>query len=122
MSPTERFPFSYKCIKVAKLNFESDEDSSDENELTDSESVTSTDFENLNSYGEAEDGNVEEEEKEDDDEGVKEVEEELDVTPISRFSSMDYSAKLNTIRRQLFIVNVRRRLFSYNFEEEDSED
>lgn len=125
MSPTERCSFSYKYIPLTKLNFESDEDSSDENELTNSESATNIDYENLNSYGE-EEGEIEEqeeeEEKDEKDEEVEEEEKELYVTPISRFSTMDYSTKLNNIRRQLFIDGVRRRLFSYNFEKEDSED
>lgn len=131
MSPTERCSFSYKYIPLAKLNFESDEDSSDENELTNSESATNIVYENLNSYGEEEGENEEQEEEEEEkdekdekDEEVEEEEEEkeLYVTPISRFSTMDYSTKLNNIRRRLFIDGVRRRLFSYNFEKEDIED
>lgn len=118
MSPTERCPLSHKYIKLAKINFETDEDSElnlDENELTDSESETDTDYENFNSY-EEEEGSENEERLE------EEKNEELDVTPISRFSSMDYSTKLNNIRRRLFIADVRRRLFSYNVEEEEQED
>lgn len=118
MSPTERCPLSHKYIKLAKINFESDEDSElslDENELTDSESATDTDYENFNSY-------EEEEGSENEARLAEEIYEQLDVTPISRFSSMDYSTKLNNIRRRLFIADVRRRLFSYNSEEEEEQE
>lgn len=53
MSTTERCSFSYRYIKLASLNYENDEDSEvdyDENELTDSDSVTNIYYENFKSY------------------------------------------------------------------------
>lgn len=119
MSPTDRTPFSFKHLKIARLSFENDEESEAvfyENELTDTDSIITDDDD---SYKEDEEYN----DDDDDDEGFSfnPCEECAISTPTGRFTTLDYTLKLQNLRKRLFVANVRRRLFSVDQEDEEIE-
>lgn len=125
MSPTDRTPFSFKHLKLARLSFENDEESEAlfyENELTDTDSII-TDDDDVDDDSYEEDEEYEEYNDDDDDEefSFNPCEECTRSTPTGRFTTLDYTLKLRNLRKRLFVANVRRRLFSIDQEDEEIE-